>query len=119
MRKIILTVWFAVVAAFGLFGVHVGVEVDPTSVIATLLLIGVWVVREAVRDWAELKRQVQQTNRWGDPAFWTTAIASVVIPLLSLFGVAVSEQIIAIIASLLAIIVPLIVGPVRETASGQ
>lgn len=113
MRKIIIAVLGAVVALFGLFGVqiHLVGSIDPLNIIGSLLIVGVWLFTEFRQDWLDFKAGLAQTNQWGDPAFWTTAIASVVLPLLTAFGVAVPEVVISIAATLLSILVPLFIKP--------
>ncbi|OGD20340.1 MAG: hypothetical protein A2Y70_02050 [Candidatus Aminicenantes bacterium RBG_13_64_14] len=110
MRKIFLAITGAVIALFGLFGVQVGLvgDVNEVGIIAGLLIIGVWIFTEFKRDFANFKQGIAQTNKWGDPAFWTAAITSVLIPVLTSFGVDVSDALVAIVASALAVIVPIL-----------
>jgi xanthosine utilization system XapX-like protein len=116
LRKVILSVTGAFVALFGLFGVQVGLPaVDAYSVIGSLLIIAAYVFTEFKKDWANFKADVVQTNKWSDPAFWTAFLGSVLLPLLSLFGVALTEQIVSIVATILAVIVPIIVNLFRKT----
>jgi len=110
MRKIIMAVIGAVIALFGLFGVQVNLvaDVNETSIIVSLLVIGIWIFREFKKDWADFKLGIKQTNKWSDPAFWTAAIMSVFLPLLSAFNVNLTESTISIAATLLAVIVPIL-----------
>ena len=116
-RKIIMAVVAAVIALFGLFGVQVNLvsEIDPANIIVSLLIIGVWIFREFKQDWADLKAQIQQTNKWSDPVFWTVAITSVVLPLLTLFDMTLSETTISLLGSILALIAPLLLNVFRKT----
>jgi hypothetical protein len=117
MRKIFLAVTGAVIALFGLFGVDIGLvgDVDEVGIIAGLLIIGVWIFTEFKADFANLKAGISQTNKWGDPAFWTAAITSVLIPILTSFNVVIGDSTVAIIASLLAVIVPILFKVTRKT----
>jgi hypothetical protein len=116
MRKIFLGVVAALISLFGLFGVQIGLvgDVNEVGVIAGLLIVGVWIFVEFKKDWADFQAGVKQSNQWGDPAFWTAAITSVLIPLLTSFGVVVSEQLIAIVSSILAVIVPVLMSIFRK-----
>jgi hypothetical protein len=116
MRKIIMAVTGAVVALFGLFGVQMGLPaIDAYSVVGALLIIAAYVFTEFKKDWADFAADVVQTNKWSDPAFWTAFIGSVALPLLSLFGVALTEQVISIAATILAVVAPIIANLFRKT----
>lgn len=116
MRKIIMGVVGAFVALFGLFGVQVGLPaVDTYSVIGALLIIAAYVFTEFKKDWANFRDSVVQQNKWADPAFWAALIASVALPLLSLFNIVLTEQIISIAATVLAVIIPIIINLFRKT----
>ena len=116
MRKIILAVVGAFVALFGLFGTTVGLPaVDAYSVIGSLLIIAAYVFTEFKKDWANFKDEIVQTNKWSDPAFWTAFLGSVLLPLLSLFGVTLSEQVISIAATVLAVLAPILANLFRKT----
>ena len=117
MRKIFLAIVGAVVALFGLFGVEVGLvgNVNEVGVIAGLLIIGVWIFTEFKRDFANFKAGIVQTNKWSDPSFWTAAITSVLIPILTSFGVSISNATISIAAAILAVLVPILLNLFRKT----
>lgn len=113
MRTIILSVWGAIVALFGLFGVQIGLVTDINALpfIAALLVIGVWVVVELKQDWADFKKGLIQTDKWKDPAFWTAVISTVILPILGLFKIAIPDAIISSVALLLSIIIPFLIKP--------
>jgi hypothetical protein len=117
MRKIILAVVGAFVALFGLFGVQVGLSsnINEASIVGALLILGAYIFTEFKKDWADFRAGVIQSNRWGDPAFWTAAISSVVLPLLSTFGVTLSESVVSIVAAVLAVLVPVFIQIFRKT----
>ena len=118
MRKIIMAVVGAAVAFFGLFGVALNITPDlsPYSVIGSLLIVAAYVFTEFKKDWAAFREGLpQQANKWSDPGFYTALAASVLIPLLSAFGVEVSEQVVAIASAILAVIVPILISLFRKT----
>lgn len=116
MRKILMGLVAALIALFGLFGVQINLvsEIDPTNIIAALLIVGVWIFTEFKKDWTAFKLGVQQTNKWSDPAFWTAAITSVALPLLTAFKIALTDQVISIASALLAVLVPVLVNLFRK-----
>jgi hypothetical protein len=117
MRKILMAVIGAVIALFGLFGVQIGLvgNVNEVSIVAALLIIGVWIFSEFKKDWAEFKDGIKQTNQWSDPAFWTAAITSVLLPLLAAFNVVLTDATISIAATILAVVVPILLSIFRKT----
>jgi len=117
MRKIILAVVGGFIALFGLFGVQVNLvsDINKASIIGALLIIGAYVFTEFKKDWAEFKEGVAQVNKYSDPAFWTALISSVLLPLLSLFGLQIGETVIAAVSSVLAVLVPVLINLFRKT----
>lgn len=115
MRKVLALVWGAIVALFGLFGVQLNLvsEIDWSKIVAALLIIAVWVVTEAVKDWKAFTEEISQENRWGDPGFWMTAITSVILPFLQFSKLELSDSTIGLIATGLALLIPVIVNKSR------
>jgi len=118
MRKIILAVVGAFIALFGLFGVqvHLVSDINEASIIGALLIVGVYLFSEFKKDWAEFREGVFQLNKYSDPAFWTALISSAVLPLLSIFNVQLTSEVIGTIASILAVLVPIFIKIFRKTA---
>ena len=116
MRKIFLAIVGAVIALFGLFGVQINLvkDVNELGVIAGLLIVGVWIFAEFKKDWAEFKEGVKQSDKWGDPAFWTATITSVLIPVLTSFGAVISDQLVSFVAAILAVIIPILMTVFRK-----
>ncbi len=119
MRKWVLGIWSVIVAFFALFGVDLQLltDINALPVIAGLLVIGVWIFTEAKQDLKELKEGIAQTNKWSDPSFWTAAIVGVIVPLLGLFNVSISTEIISAISAIAAVIVPILLKLFRHRAT--
>jgi len=119
MRKWVLGIWSVVVAFFALFGVELNLltDINALPVIAGLLVIGVWIFTEAKQDLKELKEGINQTDKWSDPAFWTAAIVGVIAPLLGLFNVSISTELISTISVIAAAIVPVLIKLFRKRAA--
>ena len=116
MRKIFLAIVAALVSLFGLFGVQINLvkDVNEVGIVAGLLIIGVWIFVEFKKDWADFLDGVKQSNQWADPGFWTAAISGVLIPIMTSFGVNLSAEVISIVASILALIVPILINIFRK-----
>ena len=117
MRKVIMAMLGAYTALLGLFGVqvHLVSDISKASVIGALLIIGAYIFTEFKKDWAEFKEGVAQMNKYSDPGFWTALISSVLLPLLSQVGVQLTEALIGAIASVLAVLVPVLINLFRKT----
>ena len=117
MRKVIMAMLGAYTALLGLFGVqvHLVSDINKASVIGALLIIGAYIFTEFKKDWAEFKEGVAQMNKYSDPGFWMALISSVLLPLLSQVGVRLTEALIGAIASVLAVLVPVLINLFRKT----
>ena len=117
MRKWIMAIVGAYTILLGLFGVRVEflADIDKTSIIGALFIIGAYIFTEFKKDWAEFRSGITQTNKYSDPGFWAALISSVLLPLLSLFGVQLGENIIGTVSTILAALVPVLINLFRKT----
>jgi len=117
MRKIIGAIIVALIALFGLFGVKLNLvsQIDPANIIGAMLILSVWIFTEFKKDKEEFINNLKQWDKWNDPVFWAALITSVVLPLLNIFNITLSQDLVAVISSVLAIIVPFISKLTRKT----
>jgi len=116
MRKIILTVLGCIEALFGLFGIALNVTSLFTgmSLLVGALLLAAFVITEGKKDLQDFLNGVKQSNKWGDPAFWTAVLSSIVLPILGLFGVTLTPELMAAIGGVLAILIPILLSLLRK-----
>jgi len=121
MRKILSAIITALIALFGLFGVklHLVSQIDPANIIGAILILSVWIFTEFKQDKKDFLNNVKQWNKWSDPAFWVALISSVILPVLNAFNVTVSQDLISVLASVLAVIVPFLMNATRKTVSSE
>jgi len=121
MRKVLSAIITALIALFGLFGVrlHLVSQIDPANIIGAILILSAWIFTEFKKDKEDFLNNVKQWNKWGDPAFWVALITSVILPVLNAFNVTISQDLISVLASVLAVIVPFLMKATRKTVSNE
>ena len=101
-RKTIFAILGVLGAVLGFIGKEFGLSIDPSAVIATLVVAMVYIFGEAKVDLSRLR---QQAHKWTDPKFITALAMTILVQVNSAFGLNLPiELIIGILTVILGVL---------------
>lgn len=103
MRKWILFILAAVIAAVAWLGKFIGVELGAPAALASLVAIITYILGEGNNDIKRIKESAAyQEKKWLDPAFWTGLVAALIPIINETFGLHLPiEIIVAVLTAIL------------------